>query len=308
VRSAARLSAAAAALACAAAVAGCGLGEGSSEGEAELTVTRDYGAEQVLSVEEEVSGSDTVMRLLDRNAEIETRYGGGFVQSIDGTAGGERDGRRLDWFFYVDGIESSIGAAQAKLAEGDRVWWDYRDWTSAMRVPAVVGSWPQPFAGGASDERSSGVECWGERAPCDWVAGRLRDLGATAVIAETGRGPAASGPRIIVGPWALVRADPTARLIERGPEESGVFARMARAGGGFELVALDELDREVERFGPGTGLVAALRVGDAPPTWVATGTDQAGVDAAVAALDEEDLDDRYAVAVRPGGELVALPR
>ena len=75
-------------------VAASGPGE-SSEGEATLTVTRDYGAEPVLEVsEQDPAETETVIRFLDREAEITTRYGGGFVQSIDGTAGRGR-GRAL---------------------------------------------------------------------------------------------------------------------------------------------------------------------------------------------------------------------
>ena len=97
------------------------------------------------------------MRVLDRNAEIETRYGGGFVQSIDGLAAVEEAGAGpSDWFFYVNGVESEIGAADYPLHGGERIWWDYRDWGAAMRVPAVVGSWPEPFRRrlrGAADTR-----------------------------------------------------------------------------------------------------------------------------------------------------------
>ena len=50
--------------------------------------------------------------MLDREAEITTRYGGGFVQSIDGLEGALDAGRSLDWFFFVNGIESSTGAAE----------------------------------------------------------------------------------------------------------------------------------------------------------------------------------------------------
>ena len=53
-----------------------------------------------------------MIRFLDREADITTRYGGGFVQSIDGLAGAGAGGRRYDWFFYVNGIESPVGAAE----------------------------------------------------------------------------------------------------------------------------------------------------------------------------------------------------
>ncbi len=83
-----------AALVAAALGAGCGFGPGeSSEGEATLTVTRDYGAEELIeATREDPPESETVMRVLDSEAEIETRYGGGFVQSIEGISGTPRAG------------------------------------------------------------------------------------------------------------------------------------------------------------------------------------------------------------------------
>jgi hypothetical protein len=71
-------------------------------------------------------------------------------------------------------------------------------------------------------------------------------------------------------------------------------------------VVLDALGEERERLGRGTGLVAAVREGDEQPTWLVTGTDEAGVDAAVELLDDASLRDRYAVATE-GGEEVPLP-
>ena len=63
----------------------------------------------------------------------------------------------------MNGIESPVGSAERPVAGGDRIWWDHRDWTDAMRVPAVVGSWPEPFLqASAGEERLPvRVECAG---------------------------------------------------------------------------------------------------------------------------------------------------
>ncbi len=84
-----RTSAAAVAILIAAAVAGCGFGPGpSSAGTADLRVTRDFGAELLdQATDTDPAASETVARFLDREAEIETSYGGNFVDSIDGLAG-----------------------------------------------------------------------------------------------------------------------------------------------------------------------------------------------------------------------------
>src|SRR3954467_3481018 len=145
------------------AAAGCGLGPGADVGSVELTVTREFGAVPVLRRSLEAKESDTVMRVLEANADVETRFGGGFVHAIDGVAEGERGGDPYDWFFYIEGVESPVGAAEVDLKAGERVWWDYRDWSATNHVPAVVGSWPAPFvAGVAGKSYPVVVECAGQ--------------------------------------------------------------------------------------------------------------------------------------------------
>jgi hypothetical protein len=291
-------------------LAGCGLGSGDEqEGGVTLTVSRNFGAERLgHSEQDEVPGGETVIRLLQRRFDVETRYGGGFVHEIDGVAGGRRSGRPVDWFYYVNGIEAGAGAAARRLAPGDRVWWDHHDWGAAMRVPAVVGSFPEPFLSGTEGKRYPvRIDCSrdSERV-CDEVRKRLEladvKVGGTALIgARTG----ADVIRLVVGRWADVRRDGTAQRIERGPAVSGVFARFDKAGGRLDL--LEPRGRVLRSLGPGAGLVAATRFEDQQPTWVVTGTDEVGVAAAAAALGEETLRDHFAVAVE-NGRSVPLPQ
>ena len=296
----------------AAGVAGCGFGSGGeSEGQATLTVTRDYGSEVLVqATEEDPPESETVIRFLDRKADITTRYGGGFVQSIEGVSGELRDGRNFDWFFYVNGIESSIGSAEVEVRGGDRIWWDHRDWTDAMRVPAVVGSWPEPFlqASAAGDPTPVGLACEAAPGECE----EARDLLAGEGIAVGEENADAAGsepaPRMLVGPWGSLRDDPAAAQLDEGPATSGVFARFEpNPHGGHELVALDERAKVALRLGTDAGLVAAVRNNDDPPTWIVTGGDERGVDAALGLLASRDLSNRYAVVAVPDGAPVSLP-
>jgi len=256
-----------------------------------------------------------VIRLLDREADITTRYGGGFVQSIEGLGGTERDGRSYDWFFYMNGIESPVGSAEVRVHGGDRVWWDYRDWTDAMRVPAVVGSWPEPFlqASAGADRVPVRVVCAGPKAPCGVAQDRLADAGVDASVEpDSSDAPDDSAAmRLLVGPWDEVRHDRVAAQLDAGPGTSGVFARFeSPAGGGGsgeDLVALDPAGRPARELGSHAGLLAALGEGDDPPTWLATGSDGAAVRRAVGLLDEKTLGDRYAVAAVAHGAPVPLP-
>jgi hypothetical protein len=297
----ARIPAAALAL-CVLAAAGCGIGPGKSTGDVDLTLSRDYGTELMVQKQDSIHESDTVFRVLDRNADVSTRYGGGFVQSIDGLAGAQSGGRRSDWFFYVNGIESPVGAAQYDLSAGDRVWWDYRDWTAAMRVPAVVGSWPEPFVHGFQGDRwTPAVSCQGAAAACNRVGLALKSGGAGA--SDLGGSPGTA--EIVVGPWSRIRRDRVPQMLSRGPQESGVFAHFV---GGKEplLELLNQEGQSAGSIGKGGGLICALRPGDGPPTWVVTGTDAKGVEAA-AALVGPALRNRYAVATQPGAGAIGVP-
>ncbi len=295
---------AAALLIAALAAAGCGLGPGEEVGTVELTVTREFGSEPLLERSVEATESDTVMRVLEREAEIETRYGGGFVKSIEGFAEGRRDGRPYDWFFFVDGVESPIGAADYDLHGGERIWWDYRDWEGTNRVPAVVGSWPAPFVGGYEGrEHPVTVVCAGGGAACGEVREALEAEGV-----EVADGLPERAIRVLVGPWARLRTDPSAALVEDGPEESGVFADFERQAGGvgtagaFSLLALDVEGQQARDLGPDAGLVAATRRYQAPPVWLVTGGTPAAVQAAAGLFDGEHLRDHFAVASDAGKE------
>lgn len=290
-------------LSAALAAAGCGLGPGEEVGTASLLVTRDYGREAVLpAATEEVSESDTVMRLLDRNAEIETRYSGDFVEAIDGVAAGRDGGRAWDWLYYVNGVEATVGAADYELRGGEAVWWDYRDWSAALRVPAVVGSWPQPFRDGYEGERvPTALECFADRLSCLFVRGRLASAGASLAGEQAGR-----AIRVLVGPWRRLRQDPAAAQLEKGPQASGVFAEFVDTPRGQVLIALDEGGEVARAFGPDAGLVAATRRAESPPVWIVTGTSRTGLAAASRLLTAAALRNRYAVAVE-GREETPLP-
>ena len=295
---------AAALLLAALAIAGCGLGPGKDVGSVELTVTREFGAEPVVEDSVEANESDTVMRVLEGSASIETRYGGGYVKSIEGVAETQRDGDPYDWFFFVDGIESPVGAAEYPLHGSERIWWDFRDWKATNHVPAVVGSWPAPFTDGYEGERHPVVvECVGDgvEAACEEVEAALEDEGV-----KLAQGSPDAAIRVLVGAWAALRSDSTAAQLERGPAASGVYAEFEPGEGGYRLVGLDADGATAHQFAPDAGLVAATRELEGPPVWVVSGLTPAGVQAAADLLNGEDLRDHYAVASE-GGEVVPLP-
>jgi hypothetical protein len=296
----------------AAAAIGLRTGSGDVSADVALTVTHEFGALKVADEDNAHARSgDTIMRLLQRDLDVRTRYGGGFVQEINGIAGGREDGRPVDWFYYVNGIESSEGAAQRRVSPGDSIWWDRHIWQAAQRIPAVVGSFPEPFLAGEGGRRIPlKLVCLpGVERSCDEVSERLVDAGAKGIARATVEQGAGEGVlRVIVGRWADVRRDPVARTLERGPGTSGVFVRIDPLG--RRMVLLDELGQQVRTLTHGAGLIAATAQEGQQPTWVVTGTDNVGVEAAAAALQEDRLRDHFALAVAAGHDIplpTALP-
>jgi hypothetical protein len=293
----------------AATVTGCGLGAGPAPGGVQLTVTRDFGAHVLgRASAPKVQGAETVMSLLLRNDKVTTKYGGGFVESVDGLAGGqEAGGDPLDWFYYVNGIEAPKGAAATNVHPGDHVWWDLHDWSQSDDVPAVVGSFPEPFLNGVEGKRLPvRVECAAAQSdPCRTVIARLRALGVPAAVAAIGSGAEPDALQVVVGNWTAVHGDPSVQSIERGPRASGVYARFA--SNGQTLTLLDGAGSTTGTLAAGAGLIAATRDVESAVVWVVTGTDEAGVQRASQAFDTSSLRDRFALAVTATGAQLPVP-
>jgi hypothetical protein len=127
------------------ALAGCG-GEGptAADGTARLWVTRDRGSDVL--VETTVPARQTLLRALRSKAKVTTRYGGAFVQSINGVEGSLR--HHEDWFWFVNGLAGDRSAVSYRLRDGDVAWWDYRDWSGDAMLEVVPGAFPEPFLHG----------------------------------------------------------------------------------------------------------------------------------------------------------------
>jgi hypothetical protein len=165
-------------LAAACLLAGCGE-EAAGEGQARLWITRDRGAEVVMDTT--VPAGISALEALRRKAEVETRYGGRFVQAVNGIEGDLA--RQRDWFWFVNGYEGDRSAADYDLHDGDVLWWDHRSWAGEMRQPVVVGAFPEPFLHGYEGKRRPAVV----RGPPGETAERLAELvGGTVNEARDG--------------------------------------------------------------------------------------------------------------------------
>ena len=258
------------------ALAGCGPSRRTQPDEMALTVTRDFGATSFIELKHErVPKPPGLARIFQRYSQ-------------------PRDRASL----FVNGIAVDQPAAKLVLHGGDRVWLDQHDSAIATPIPAVVGSFPEPFVNGIGGKRLPvRVECDDPRSgPCAAIAEKLVALGVVAGRSIISRSAADETLRVLVGPWQRLRArDIEADSIDAGPRSSGVFARFNAAGD--ELVVLDRDGRPARTLGAGTGFIATTSAPERRPVWFVTGTDDAGVAAATRAFDESVLADRFALAI-----------
>jgi uncharacterized protein DUF4430 len=134
-------------------LAGCGGAAGEDEGTAQLWVTRDRGTELLLDAE--VEAGQTLMRALAAEADLDTRYGGRYIQSVNGIEGDLTAQR--DWFWFVNGYEGDRSAASYRLRDGDVAWVDFRAWLREGEARVVVGAFPEPFLHGYEGRRRPAV-------------------------------------------------------------------------------------------------------------------------------------------------------
>jgi hypothetical protein len=297
----------AAAAALALVLGGCGLSGGSRPTRVSVNVTRDFGSAAIGTVvQKSVPGDETVMQLLRRSFKVVAAGRGRLVESIDGHSSGAG---AYGWSYYVNGILPAKRAAATGVHPGDKVWWDLHDTTAADQIPAVVGSYPEPFTTGLGGRRFPTVlQCGaGLTRACNIVAASLHRAGVKVADQFLGGGSGSDSLAILVGTWKQLHGVIAADLIAAGPSHSGVYAQFVGADG--KALELDNAQGDVVRtLRAGGGLIAATEQPSLnEPTWLVTGTDVAGVEAAAAALTPARLHDHFALAVE-GSQDLPLPR
>ena len=224
-----------------------------------------------------------------------TRYGGGFVQSIDGLAG--RPAAAAQRLVLLRERRRGLRPARptCTLSPGDVVQWDYRAGTRRRTCPAIVGAFPEPFlhgqrasatrrASSARSDRARRATTVQRRARRRRRPDRLRaSLGVRRLAAGAARDRRHRGPRC-----ASCRSRGRAR---EGPAAaSGVYARFDASRAHAHAARRSRARRAdgAARHRAGRGDHA----GRQQPLWVVTGRRRGGRGACRAALDAGDAAQR----------------
>jgi len=283
-----------------------------TETTASVIVTRDFGETALVSEEIIIGENTTALDAIKAAAEVETQYGGGFISAIEGlgTSYGGGGTAAEDWFFYVNGIAARVGAGAYTLSPGDVEHWDYHDWGFRQLIPALIGDFPEPFLHGTGGivypTRVVYQTDWEDAA--NTITDMLAGVGITNVAARTWDELTAdereNSNLIIVGEPDFA---PITELNEPW-ERLGFFAH-------FEDGVLKTFDiggAAAGEYGAETGIIQSTQniwnpdgIGAGENVvWMVSGTDEAGVAAAVQALTTRRDEFRYAAAVVAANDAV----
>ncbi len=282
-----------------------------------VLATQDFGRELMLDEVLEAALDTSAMTALMEVAEVETAYGGGFVNAINGVRSGYAGSHKakMDWFFYVNGIQSNVGALDYKLRNGDVQHWDFHDWSFRHFIPAIIDGFPSVFRNGFGGEvRPTLVVYQGNmEGLAEKLEKKLAQLAANDIgVRTTGElsdSEKESSNLLLVGlpDHSLISE------LNQNWQRLGFFVYFEKGN----LVVLDTMGELAARFGAGTGLIQATQNPWNPKgigacenvVWMVSGTDEAGVEEALEALLNHTGEFQYAGAVVVAdGKIIRAPQ
>ncbi|SFG57215.1 protein of unknown function [Desulfotomaculum arcticum] len=258
-----------------------------------LVVTQNYGHTKMFGRKVGLVKDEVGMEVMFRNLDIQTAYGGGFVNAINGVeskytfyTGAER--KKLDWFYWVNGILAPVGVAEYRPQPGDEIWWDYHNWDVTMFIPAVIGSYPQPFKSGFWGKNPGTVIMYTEpfKEGAQKLKQSLLEQGVKEIDVAAYNPSVLENPDkyyILLGTWGELSADSESlQKTNLKGKFIGVYIKFADG----KMQALNLQGQTVKTFDDTAGAIYAFApgIGSVKPTWLVTGTGNAGVQSALDVL------------------------
>jgi len=282
--------------------------------ELSMAVSKNFGGNRLSAGKMEGSPGNSLMDVLKAHLDIETAYGGSFINSVNGIASerGSFTNPGTDWFLYINGICCDTGAGDYVISAGDSVWLDYHGWQMGPSNAAVVGLYPEPFLHGYRGKQLPVYILADEenRDLADKLSSSLVSRGVQNVsVAEMSNELLANrkGPTIVLGVWSKIQQFPYLSSLNDAYRKNGMGIHFTSDG--VEL--LDYSGKKADILNAGTGVIAASGegLGDASPLWLISGTDPEGFRHAANILVNYsgELAYYYGAAVNEG-QLIRLPR
>ena len=282
-----------------------------------VVATQNFGKELMFDETLEVLPDTSAMAALMEVAEVESTYGGGFVNAINGVrsefTGSQKT--KADWFFYINGIQSNVGALDYKLHDGDVQHWNFHIWSFRHFIPAIIDGFPSAFRHGFGGKVSPTlIVCQDNmKESAQKLAEKLVKLGVNNIslrsFRELAESEKESSNLILVG----LPGNNLISELNQNWQRLGVFTYFENGN----LIALDSRGEVNAKYGAGTGLIQATQNPWNPKgigagenvVWLVSGTDEAGVESALDALINHHGEFQYACAVVVvDGEIIKVPQ
>lgn len=261
-----------------------------------LIVTSDFGHTKMFGKNVGLVKDEVGMEVMFRNLDIQTAYGGGFVNSINGleskfTFFTGSDRKKHDWFYWVNGILAPIGIGEYRPQPDDEIWWDYHDWSMTMFIPAVIGSYPQPFKNGFWGKNPGTVIMYtkefkdgAEKLKKSLVSQGVKEVDITPYASRVLEKP--TRYYILLGKWDDLSKE--SELLQKTNKKSklvGVYAKFEDD----KLHSLNFKGKIIKSYDKKAGAIyaSAAGMGSTNPIWFVTGIDEEGVGLALNVLINE---------------------
>ena len=285
--------------------------------EVRIIATLNFGAELLFDKIVKIENDTSAMDALEQVANIETSYGGGFVNTINGVRSQYKGthSAREDWFIYFNGILSKVGALDYTLHHGDIEHWDFHDWSLHHFIPAITGDFPEPFVHGFEGKSHPTIVVYEDNLAkeAEDVANKLSQLGVAIVSAKNvkqlSESEKASCNLLLLGNADCVFISELNQVWSR----LGFYAYFEEG----KLIVLNPGGETVAEYGAESGLIQATQNPWNPKgigacenvVWMVSGTDTAGVKNAIDALINHHSKFQYAYAmVITDGKIIKVPQ
>lgn len=283
-----------------------------NNGMVEIITSKNFGAEILSNKSLEIADRTTVLDVMEEDYEIETAYGGDFVNGIDGLESGftnQKDRKKVDWFYYINGILAQVGSGDYELTEGDLVIWDYHYWDQPAYLNSIIGAYPMNFINGYSGNILStsifytdGYDAQGNK-----LKAFLRDEGVSNISVSTVNEELLQnneGNTIVIGLWDELLKTELIQDLYKNKKKIGLFFEINES-----IEALDYKGNVVRRYDKGAVITSVLKdYSVMSTTWIVTGNDEHSIKDAVRMLYEspESIKGMFSVMIAED-ELIALP-
>jgi hypothetical protein len=289
------------------------VGEAGEGIDVRVVATEDFGARALLNEEIRVPSGTSAMEALLRIAEVETRYGGGFVNAINGVR--SQFPTKDDWFIYVNGISINKGAGEYTLRDGDVVQFDLHDWHFRMFIPAIIGGFPASLLRGYEGQVRPTVIVYGEglRDSAERLRNGLGELGLTEVSIQSVDNLSKSDKQR--SNLAVIATEECSLVSElnRAWDRLGFFVHIEDG----IMAVYDSTGESITEYEAGSGVIQSTQSPWNPKgigvcenvVWMISGTDEAGVRSAVDALIDQHESFQFAfAAVIAEGQAIRVPQ